>query len=136
MNLLETKPLIRKIDSIEVRVPDLEAGLGFYRDKLGHELVWRNETAAGLRMSDTDAEIVMQTERPPETALLVTSVEDAVSRVVAAGGKMVAEPHDIQIGRCGVVEDPWGNRLVLLDMSKGRLLTDANGRIVGNEPPS
>ena len=134
MNRLKTEPLIRKIDSIEFRVPDLEAGLGFYRDKLGHDLVWRSETAAGLRIPDTDAEIVIQTDRPPETALLVTSAEDAVARVVAAGGKTVVEPHDIQVGRCGVVEDPWGNRLVLLDMSKGRLITDANGRIVGNEP--
>src|SRR5512142_1487178 len=30
--------------------------------------------------------------------------------------------------------DPWGNRLVLLDASKGMLVTDADGRIVGNAP--
>ena len=44
-------------------------------------------------------------------------------------------PFDIQIGRCVVVQDPWGNELVLLDMSKGRLRTDDAGNILGNEPP-
>ena len=43
-------------------------------------------------------------------------------------------PFDIQIGRAVVVEDPWGNQLVLLDTSKGLLLTDADGTVVGNAP--
>jgi len=42
-------------------------------------------------------------------------------------------PFDIQIGLCVVVLYPWGNKLVLLDMSKGRLVTDEEGRIIGNE---
>jgi predicted enzyme related to lactoylglutathione lyase len=34
----------------------------------------------------------------------------------------VAEPpFDIEVGRAAVVEDPDGNRLVLLDLSRGRL---------------
>jgi hypothetical protein len=32
------------------------------------------------------------------------------------------------------VRDPWGNRLVVLDMSKGRLATDEDGNVVGTEP--
>ncbi len=40
-------------------------------------------------------------------------------------------PFDIQSGRRTVVEDPWGNRLVLLDMSKGSLVTDSSGNVVG-----
>jgi catechol 2,3-dioxygenase-like lactoylglutathione lyase family enzyme len=52
------------IDCLQFPVPDLEAALVFYRDRLGHELVWRTATAAGLRLPDSDAEIVIQTERP------------------------------------------------------------------------
>ena len=59
-----SEPLFRKIDCLQLPVPDIEAGLAFYRDRLGHELVWRTPTAAGLRMPETDAEIVIQTERP------------------------------------------------------------------------
>ncbi len=39
---------------------------------------------------------------------------------------------DIQAGRCAVVEDAWENRLVLLDMRKGALITDADGTVLGN----
>ena len=116
---------------------DLAEALAFYRDALGQELVWRSETAAGLRLPDGDGEIVLQTERPePEVDLLVEAVAPAVERFVAAGGRLVAGPFEIQIGKCAIVEDPFGNVLVMLDMSKGRLVTDADGRIVGNEASS
>jgi hypothetical protein len=29
------------------------------------------------------------------------------------------------------VKDPWGNRLVFLDNSKGTFITDDNGRVIG-----
>ena len=125
--------MIRKVDCIQIPVSDLEAGLAFYRDSLGHELLWRTASAAGLRMRDTDAELVLQTEREEmEANLLVDSADAAAAVIVAAGGGIVVPPFDIQIGRCVVVHDPWGNRLVLLDMSKGRLVTDSEGNVVGN----
>jgi len=127
-------PLIRKIDCVRLPVPDLEAGLAFYRDRLGHELAWRTPAAAGLRVPESDAEIVLQTERPePETDFLVVSADAAAQRFVKAGGRLLTGPFDIQIGRCAVVADPWGNVLVLLDMSRGRLVTDDAGNVVGNE---
>ncbi len=112
-------------------MPDLEAGLAFYRDRLGHQLVWRSEAAAGLRMPDTDAEIVLQTERPPEPALLVESADAAAERFVAAGGSVVVPAHDIAVGRVAIVHDPWSNRLVLLDLSKGTFVTDDEGNVTG-----
>ncbi len=125
-------PLISRVDSIQVHVDDLDAGLAFYRDELGHELIWRTEHAAGLRLPDSRAEIVLQTERDePETDLLVESADAAANRIVEAGGSIVVPPFDIQIGRCVVVEDPWGNRLVLLDDSKGTFVTDADGNVIG-----
>ncbi len=126
------EPLIRKVDAIQVIVPDLEAGLAFYRDKLGHELRWRNEASAGLAMPDGDTELVLQTAMSePETDLLVQSVDEAVARFEEAGGTIVAPPADIPVGRVAVVHDPWGNQLVLLDLSKGTLDTDAAGNVTG-----
>jgi hypothetical protein len=55
--------------------------------------------------------------------------------MVAAGGRVVAPPFEIQIGRCAVVADPWGNVLALIDMSKGALRTDAAGNVIGNAGP-
>jgi predicted enzyme related to lactoylglutathione lyase len=126
-------PLLRKVDCVRLYVPDLEAGLAFYRGKLGHELIWRAETAAGLRLPESEAEIVIQTEdQRQEVDLLVDSADQAAAFIEQSGGKVIVAPFDIQIGRCAVVEDPWGNPLVLLDTSKGLLKTDAKGNVIGN----
>jgi catechol 2,3-dioxygenase-like lactoylglutathione lyase family enzyme len=126
-------PLFQKIDCIRLHVSDLNAALDFYRDQLGHRLIWRTEGAIGLGMPDSDAEIVLYTEEGGEEIdFLVNSAEEAALRFVEAGGKVIVSLFDIQIGRCAVVQDPWGNKLVLLDSSKGRLLTDSNGNVIGN----
>ena len=78
--------------------------------------------------------MIRKDKRPPETDINVKSVIDATNRVVEAGGSIVVEPFDISIGKCVVVEDPWGNRLVLLDSSKGLFVTDDEGNITGNAP--
>jgi len=129
-------PLLRKVDCVRLYVPDLEAGLAFYRDKLGHELIWRTATAAGLRLPETDAELVIQSEEQrQEVDFLVDSAEAAAEMMERAGGRIIVPPFDIQIGRCVVVEDPWGNPLVLLDTSKGLLTTDSEGNVTGNIDP-
>jgi 8-oxo-dGTP pyrophosphatase MutT (NUDIX family)/catechol 2,3-dioxygenase-like lactoylglutathione lyase family enzyme len=128
---LVSHALIRKVDCVSLPVSDLEQALAFYRGRLGHRLIWRSDTAAGLRLPDTDAELVVHTESRPQAAeLLVASVADAVRRFVAAGGTLLSGPFEIAIGSCAVVRDPWGNALVLLDMSKGPLETDDAGRVV------
>ncbi len=129
-----TKPLFQKVDCIRLPVVDLDAALAFYRDKLGHTLIWRTATAAGLALPGSEAELVLHTEGgAPEVDLLVESADAAAEQILAAGGKVVAGPFEIQIGRCVVVQDPWGNTLVLLDMSKGALQTDADGNVTGNQ---
>lgn len=132
-----TEPLFKKVDCLQVPVPDLDAALAFYRDQLGHTLNWRSESGAGLRMPESDAEIVLQTERPAlEANLLVDSADTAAERWVAAGGRVVNGPFDIQVGRCVVVADPFGNLLLLLDLSKGLLATDAEGNVIGKQAAS
>jgi predicted enzyme related to lactoylglutathione lyase len=123
-------PLLRKVDCVQIPVPDLDAGLCFYRDGLGLELKWRHATQAGLRLGDT--ELVLQTERPGlETDFLVDSAEEAIRWVEAAGGRVLSAPEDIPVGRVVVVADPFGNPLVLLDLSKGTFRTDHDGTVTG-----
>jgi catechol 2,3-dioxygenase-like lactoylglutathione lyase family enzyme len=57
---MDFEPLIRKVDSIQFYVSDIEAGLRFYRDQLGHKLKWRTSETAGLEMPESDTEIVIQ----------------------------------------------------------------------------
>ena len=127
-------PLIKKVDCVLLHVHDLESGIRFYGDVLGHKLKWRTQNSAGFQMADSDSEIVIQTSRrEQETDLLVESVDSDVKLLEDAGSKVRKRPFDIQVGRCAVVDDPWENRLVLIDLSKGILVTDSDGNVVGNK---
>ncbi|WP_315092917.1 VOC family protein [uncultured Cellulomonas sp.] len=126
---------LRAVDCVRLPVPDLDAGLAFYCDRLGHELLWRSDTAAAVRLPDDDAELVLQVERPePEVDLLVGSVDEAVAEVVAAGGSVVDPASDIPVGRVARVADPFGNVLTVLDLSRGRYGTDGDGQVLGVRP--
>ncbi len=123
--------LFQKVDCLSLPVEDLDAALAFYRDQLGHELIWRTAEAAGLKLPRGEAELVLHTDkRPFEADLMVDSVPIAVERFVQAGGQLVQGPFEIRIGRCAVLEDPWGNKVVILDISKGLLKTDADGNVI------
>ena len=131
-----TYPLLRKIDAVTVAVPDLESGLHFYRDRLGHALLWRNDAIgqAGLRLPDSDTELVLATGLGYEPNWLVSSADEAAETVRAAGGRVITEPFDTPVGRVTVIEDPFANVLVLLDLSKGRYATDEAGSVTGIDP--
>ncbi len=129
------KPLFKKIDCLSLPVSNLDEALAFYQDALGHDLIWRDENAAGLRIPDSTSEIVLHLDkRPVETDLEVESVPEAIDRFCRSGGALLAGPFDIRIGLCAVVRDPWNNPLVILDSSKGALKTNQDGRIIGNLP--
>lgn len=125
--------LFRKIDCVSFPVADLDAGIAFY-EKLGHTCAWREPgVAAGLRLSDSDTEIVLHVKAlPPETYFLVESVADAVGEIVGAGGKLEISPVEIGAGLYARLRDPWGNPLTIMDLSKGTLKTDSSGTVIGN----
>jgi predicted enzyme related to lactoylglutathione lyase len=128
-----TGELLKSVDAVSVAVPSLDAGLEFYHDELGHELLWRNDELgqAGLRLPGGDTELVLATRQRYEPNWLVDSVDDATARMIEAGGQVVAAPFDIPVGRVAVVADPFGNELVLVDLAKGRYRTDADGSVIG-----
>lgn len=131
------RPVLRKVDAVMIRVPDLESGLAFYRDQLGHGLLWRNDEIgqAGLAVPESDTEIVLTTELDYAPSWLVTSADEAALAFAAAGGRVVTEPFEIPVGRCAVVADAFGNELVVLDLSKGAYVVDDNGSVTGVEEP-
>jgi predicted enzyme related to lactoylglutathione lyase len=128
-------PVLRMVDAVTIRVPDLESGLAFYRDELGHALLWRNDEVgqAGLALPDGETEIVLATGLDYAPTWLVDDVGEAVAAIVAGGGEVRSEAFDVPVGRCGVVADAFGNELVLIDLSKGRYRTDDNGSVTGVE---
>jgi predicted enzyme related to lactoylglutathione lyase len=125
--------ILRKVDAVTVGVPDLDTGIHFYVDVLGHRMKWRNDGIgqAGLELPDGDSEIVLTTEHGYEPNWLVESVDAAVEVFRSNGGQVIAEPFDIPVGRLGVVLDPFGNALVLIDLSKGTYTTNESGDVTG-----
>ncbi len=78
--------MFKQIDCVRLYVDDLDQAIAFYQDKLGHRLVWRSATAAGLQFAQSGEELVVQTERAGlEVDLLVASADAAAGEFVKAG---------------------------------------------------
>lgn len=102
-------------------VDDLDAAIRFY-ERLGHQLNWRRPTQAGFRLPDSETELVVQTEHTgQEIDFLVEDADVATEHFTRAGGTLVEGPFEIEVGHCAVVKDPFGNRLVLLDLRYGSI---------------
>ena len=108
------------------------------RETARHELVWRNDAVGqvGLRLPESQAELVLSTNLEYTVNWLVRSVSEAVETIVEAGGKVILEPTRIPVGHLAVVNDLFRNSLVLLDLSAGRYVTDVAGRVLGVQPPA
>ena len=130
-------PLLRAIDAVTLPVPDLDQGLAYYRDQLGHEMIWRNDDLgqAAVRLPESKAELVLTTDQNYEPNWLVDSVPQAVATMVSGGGRVIVEERRIPVGRLAVVADPFGNPLVLLDLSAGTYVTDQDRHVVGVVSP-
>jgi predicted enzyme related to lactoylglutathione lyase len=130
---MRPRPLFEKVDAVTIPVPDLDTGLRFYRESLGHELLWRNDELgqAGLALPLSDSEIVLTTRGNYAPSWLVSNADGAAEVIRAAGGRVITEPFDIPVGRLTIVADPFDNVLVLLDLSKGRYVTDDARRVTG-----
>jgi predicted enzyme related to lactoylglutathione lyase len=115
--------MLRKIDCVMIRVDDLEAAKKYYIDVFGLRPTWQDEESVGLGFPETDAEIVLHSDpgipSRVEVHYLVDDVSSAVKVLAEKGCAVLVQPFDIPIGMCAVIEDPFGTRMCLLDMSKG-----------------
>ncbi len=115
--------MFRKIDCVMIHVDDLEAATSYYTNIFGLRPNWRDETSVGLRLPETDAEIVLHCEPdiPEKVAVhyLVDDVVTAVQFFKQQGCHVLVEPFDIVIGKCAAIKDPFGIELYILDMTKG-----------------
>ncbi len=130
---MPTPPQIQGIDAVTIAVPDLDAGEAFYVGVLGLARKWRNDEIGqtGLALPRGNTELVLATEFPSEPNWLVESVDETTEIFRHNGGVVISEPEDIPVGHLSVVQDPFGNRLVLLDLSKGHYVTNSAGQVTG-----
>ena len=130
-DIMATSAQLQGIDAVTITVPDLDAGEAFYTGVLGLPRKWRNDEIgqAGLALPKGNTELVLVTELPSEPNWLVESVDAATEVFRLNGGAVISEPENIPVGRLSVVRDPFGNRLVLLDLSQGHYVTNAAGQV-------
>jgi predicted enzyme related to lactoylglutathione lyase len=114
--------VLRKIGCVMVRVDDLVAASCFYGLMLGLRPLWRDEVSVGMGLPETDAEVVLHTMDLPRELGVQYLVDDVVASVSSwreAGFEVRKEPFEIAVGWCAVLEDPFGNPVCILDLSKG-----------------
>ena len=115
--------MLRKIDCVMIRVDDIEAAAHYYTEVFGLYPRWSGDDSIGLVFPESDAEIVLHRNldipSSVEVHYLVDDVVAAVANYAAKGCHVLVEPFGITIGKCAVIEDPFGVRLCILDMSKG-----------------
>jgi predicted enzyme related to lactoylglutathione lyase len=116
--------MFKKIDCVMIRVDDVSAAEKFYSDVFGLKSLWREAGAVGMKMPETDAEIVLHSNagipNKVEVHYLVDDVVAAVKSYGEKGCRVLEPPFDVLIGKCAVIQDPFGTVICLLDLTSGR----------------
>jgi len=121
--------MFKKIDCVMIRVGDVAAAEEFYTEVFGLRTLWRDGGNIGLSFPETDAEIVLHSSddipHKVEVHYLVDDVVAAVKTCQEKGCRVIEPPFEVLIGKCAVIEDPFGTTLCLLDQTSGKQPTPA-----------
>ncbi len=112
--------MLKKIDRILLRVPQLESAVRYYKDSLGLKLLKQQNTIANFQLPDCDTELVLHTDvdLPAEAIYyLVDDVRNLYARRDALKLKFNGPPVPVTKGFRATAKDPFGNVLLLLDRS-------------------
>lgn len=117
------KTTLLKIDNIMYRVKNLERGERFYTEILGLKKVWEDKErkTIGFQLAQSDAEIVIHNDpNMPDFdfSYLVENVEEFIKEREGQGLKLNFGPIDVRTGRYAVLEDPDGNQIPIIDLTK------------------
>jgi predicted enzyme related to lactoylglutathione lyase len=116
--------MFKKIDCVMIRVDDIAAGEKFYSEVFGLKPLWREARSVGMRLPETDAEIVLHNNpdipNKVEVHYLVDNVVMALKNYAGKGCRVLVQPFDVLIGRCAVIQDPFGTTICLLDQTSGK----------------
>lgn len=116
--------MLRKISSVLIRVNDVAEAINFYSDVFGLKPIWQDQQnqQAGLLFLESDTEIILHCDPTISGQVVVQYLVDdvvaAVERYVDQGCTVLTVPFETRTGQGAVVQDPFGTRLYLVDMSK------------------
>src|SRR5450432_915819 len=110
--------MLRKIDRILIRVPQLSGAVKYYQEVFGLKLVREDSRLAALRMPDDTTEFVLHADPDlPEEGIyfLVDDVRDMYRRRNELKLTFSSPPAQVARGFMATVKDPFGTVLQLLD---------------------
>jgi catechol 2,3-dioxygenase-like lactoylglutathione lyase family enzyme len=111
--------VLRRIDRVILRVPNLDSAVRYYRDVLGLTVARQEKRVASLKLADdSGGELVLHTDpdQPAESVYyLVDDVRDLYRRRAALKLTFLSAPAQASRGYRAVVKDPFGHVLMLLD---------------------
>ena len=122
--------MLRKINCVMIYVKDLTEAVNFYADVFGLKPVWQdqNQGQAGMLLQEGDAEVILHTDPniPGQVEIYyqVDDVSATIAKFVDQGCTLLAEPFEMRMGRGAVIQDPFGVRFCLRDMSRATIESD------------
>ena len=125
-----------------IHAANIAAAQRFYQDVLGLDVLmdhgWLTTYGTPGKMT-VQLSVATQggSDTPtPDLSIEVDDLDEALRRMRAGGFAIEYGPADEPWGvRRFYVRDPFGNVLVILDQSKGRLATASDGAVIGIERP-
>lgn len=116
-------PGLRKIDSVMLRVTDLDSSARFYEEVMGLRRAWTDaeNRMIGFLFPGNDSELVIHTDPAQDSPSYSFSVEDVVDfcdRFRERGYTVLVEPFEVRCGMYAVLADPDGNRINIIDLTK------------------
>ena len=99
-----------ELDHVAIPTPDIAAGVQFYVENFGAQVLYQDQTWAFLQMGQGKLALVTPTQHPPHLALRVD--ENALEKAARKAGKEIDSHRD---GTKGIyVSDPAGNAVELI----------------------
>ncbi|MGN6506982.1 MAG: VOC family protein [Tepidisphaeraceae bacterium] len=123
--------VLKCVDRILLRVPNVTAATRFYTQTLGLRLDRERPNAAALRFAEGDTELILHDDRQRldlEIVLGVSDVQSMFNERDALGITFLTPPVPSGAGHRATIRDPFGNVLAIADRGDGLAETAAPGQ--------
>jgi len=110
--------VLKRLDRILLRVPNVAAATKFYTETLGLNLDRKQDAAAALRFTDGDTELVLHDDSRRCDVEIVFGVDDVRAMYELRSDlnvSFVSAPQMAGQGYRATIRDPFGNVLVIVD---------------------
>ena len=126
--------MLRRVDRVLMRVPNVGAAVRFYRDVMGLEVIKEEGKIASLKLRGSETELVLHCldDLPAEAAYyLVDNVRELFAKRAELKIQFVQAPVAVARGWRAAIKDPFGNVLLIVDRANEQQMVIEDGRAPG-----